>query len=270
MSFPAAAGLPVEPFKEDADLQRINLLQIFPVLFTLGCCLTFIYPAYSVVHVALEPAVAYFYSNLWLLAILLVIPPLIAAVHVVHMREMQPVKKAVIVAIFVPSTLIIFFADRFWEGAQDKADRLAATDCAALQAKDDLQNSWEVAYYVYDNCLSQTNADSGYSMEQLKANFRIQDCEEYKDLKDSYSKDWGYLEYMEEQHACSGWCYPAQQLWSTREHKDSCSVAASNAFRYLVQPQAMQVCLSMSVSLITLAFVVVAASPSLRALGYDW
>lgn len=261
---------PAGLYKQEPELHKIDLMAVFPVMFTLACCLVFLFPGYAVLHVALEPAVAYFFSNLWLVSLLLVIPPLLGAVHLVHLRAMQPVKKAVIAAVFIPSTLIIIFADHFYEGALDKADRLVATDCNALQQKADLQKSWEVAFYVYENCLNQTNVESGYSLEELRKNFRIQDCEEYKDLKDEYSDDWKYLEYLEEQHGCSGWCYPAQQLWSTRDHKDSCSNAVSNAFRYFVQPHAFQVCLTMSATLILLALVVIAVGPPLRAYGFDW
>merc|ERR1719188_2317343 len=112
--------------------------------------------------------------------------------------------------------------------------------------------------------------------------FRIQDCEEYQSAltgltaggtrayEESHIQDWTYLRRLEEDHFCAGWCYHAQQLWSSKMNKDSCSVAVSHIYGGYVRPHASQVCCLMLVALGATAMMLIMLGPVLRRHSLDW
>lgn len=256
------------------EVYRIDMLALFPLLFTLVCCLIFLYPMFILMKIGWNLTIGYWNpSNGPISLLLLAIPLIIAGAHVIHARRMVPVKKVVIIAIFVPATLIILMADVFYEQSWRKAQDLADGNCDAFAGKRDLQNSWEVAYYIYEGCLNQTNLASGYTRAQLRANFRLADCEDYSLIADEYQAykyDWMYLAHLEKTLGCSGWCYPGQQLWSTQNTKDDCSSGVANAFFYFVRARSMQVMLTMTFTLLVLAAGVVLLGEPLRSAGFEW
>lgn len=256
------------------ELYRIDMLGLFPLLFTLVCCLLFLFPSFLLAKIGWNLTASYWqpFGAVMTLSLALV-PLIIVGAHVIHARKMVPVKKVVIFGIFVPATIIILMADMFYESSWRKAQDLADRDCDAFQGKRDLQNSWEVAYYIYESCLNQTNVVSGYTRAQLQKNFRLDDCEDYSMISDEYQAykyDWLYLEHLEKSLACSGWCYPGQQLWSKQTVKDDCSSSVSNSFYYFVRARSMQILLTMTFTLIILAAGVVCISEPMKEAGFDW
>lgn len=256
------------------DFYRIDMLALFPLLFTLVCCLLFLFPTTVLLDIGWDPIVAYWHPSGRMMTLLLVFVPLvIAGAHVIHVRRMMPVKKVVVIAVFAPAAIIIIMADVFYELSWRKAQDLADRNCDSIQSKRDLQASWEVAYYIYDSCLNQTNAASGYSRAQLQANFRLPDCEDYTIASyehSNYKHDWLYLAHLEKTLGCSGWCYPGQQLWVTQAVKDDCSSSVANGFFYFVKDRSMQILLTMTATLVVLTVLVLLISAPMRSAGFDW
>merc|ERR1712150_233755 len=109
----------------------------------------------------------------------------------------------------------------------------AVEDCDAF-GKRPLQQSWKAAHDLYISCLQvSVDRSTGYSnltMQQANGLWRVQECEDYAAEHENHQRDWDYLWYLEEVHACSGWCSRDQQLWTFNSAKDSCSIAASQVF----------------------------------------
>lgn len=247
---------------------RIDMMKMFPPAFTMACALLFMVPTYMVIYISRSPVITYFSNqSYW---ILLVIPVIIAASHYVHVRGGVPNKYAVIGSLILPSLLLLIFANVEYVASVDKSDKLFSTDCDTFLLKRRLQNSWEAAYSVYMNCLNQTAVNSGRSIDELRSNFRIQDCSEYAGASRAHSREWSYLQHLEENNHCSGWCYHGVQLWSSAPTKDSCSTVVSSVYSLYVRPHASQICIVMLAVLFLSAAMFVFMGETIRAHGLTW
>mmetsp|Transcript_47732 Transcript_47732/g.147460 ORF Transcript_47732/g.147460 Transcript_47732/m.147460 type:complete len:282 (+) Transcript_47732:136-981(+) len=265
--------------KDEADAD-INMLKMFPAAFTMICALLFSVPMWIVLTIGHTTAIAYFQTNWYYVVV--IIPAITCCVHYVHVRRGVPNKAAVIVGLTLPNLVLLWHANLQYMNSVDKADKLFSSDCNTFDQKRELQRSWEAAYSLYVGCINQTSANTGHSRELLMQTFRIQDCEEYnaaltgftasgtRAYEESHQRDWTYLRSLEEEHFCSGWCYHAQQLWSSKAHKDSCSVVVSHIYGSYVRPHAKQVCMLMLAALGASATLLIMVGPVLRRHGLEW
>jgi len=259
---------------------HIDMLKMFPSAFTMVGAMLFSVPTWIVLTIGRNPAVSYFQSNYYY--VVLVIPVVTIIVHVIHVRKGVPVKFAIVTGLVVPNLVLLWFGNMMYLNAVDKTDKLFSGDCNSFNTKRELQRSWEAAYALYSSCINQTSQQTGHSREKLMDTFRIQDCEEYNSAltgltdagsrayEQSHLEDWTYLRSLEEEHFCAGWCYHAQQLWSSKEHKDACSVVVSNIYSSYVRPHASQVCMLMLAALGATAMLLIMLGPVLRRHGLDW
>jgi len=272
-----ASPFPVHGEKPDGE---IDMLKMFPAAFTMVGALLFSVPTWIVLTIGHNPAVSYFQSESYFMV--LVIPFITLLVHLVHVRKGVPVKLAVVVGLVLPNLILLWHGNTMYLNAVDKSDKLFSQDCNSFNGKRELQRSWEAAYALYSNCINQTARQTGHSRAQLMETFRIQDCEEYRSAltgltaggtrayEESHIQDWTYLRRLEEDHLCAGWCYHAQQLWSSKTNKDSCSHVVSNIYGKYVRPHASQVCMLMLAALGATAMMLIMLGPVLRRHGLDW
>lgn len=257
-------------------IDRLNILRIFPAMFTTVCAFLFVVPVWVVLGIESTTAVSYFSSS-WRLVVL-VIPAIIVAVHLVHLKTGAPSRAAVFLGLVAPSVILLIVANSQYVMAADKTDKLFSGDCDAFPEKRALQRSWDAAYKLYAKCLEDTSRAQGIPVAELQARFRVEDCEEYETglhstdrmSGETRERDWKYLKEMEETHLCAGWCYQGVQLWAQSHHRDSCSVAVSSLFEHYVRPHASQVGAMMLAVLATSAILIVVLGPVLRHLGLEW
>jgi len=249
--------------------ENIDVLAMFPNAFTLLTLLLFAMPCYLLMENALFGAVRYWSSSwVWLVPI---IPVIIICSHVVHVSSGLPNKWAVVSSLILPSAVLLLLANGQMTHAMDRADKLFSVDCDTFEGKRMLQRSWDAAEQLYESCLQATvDANEDLTIPQLKEHFRIQDCEEYTVAHHERSRDWDYLQYLEVNHGCTGWCSPGQQLWSRVPHKDDCSTTVSAVFAFKIEEHAKQVCLIMFAALMLTAIGLVICGPLLRARGFHW
>eukprot|EP00747_Dinoflagellata_sp_TGD_P162028 gnl/TRDRNA2_/TRDRNA2_179175_c0_seq1.p1 gnl/TRDRNA2_/TRDRNA2_179175_c0~~gnl/TRDRNA2_/TRDRNA2_179175_c0_seq1.p1 ORF type:complete len:280 (+),score=58.24 gnl/TRDRNA2_/TRDRNA2_179175_c0_seq1:43-882(+) len=271
---PGSMGIVKEPIVYDEDLfdsehlDRRGMLTLFPAMFTMICLMLFLVPSYIVLSIAYSKVVEYWMGK-WFY-VTYVIPFIIAGTHYIHVKKRAPYKPTVIIALVIPSLILLLLSNGQMIEAMDKSDKLFSVDCDTFANKRQLQISWEAARDLYDNCLQESAKKSGFSVKTLSKKFKVQDCEEYSDALHKHRKDWEYLRYLEEEHRCSGWCGPGGQLWSAGATKDSCSVAVSTVFENSVEEPAMQVCIAMLCSLGFTAFVLILIGPILRRHNFAW
>lgn len=245
-----------------------NAMRLFPIAFTLVCVLLFMVPTYLILYMVHNPVVTYWFSTAGWGCI--IIPFVIGIVHMIHVMQGAPNKFAILLAIIVPSIILLIYADLALMRAMDLGQMLFSVDCDTLKEKRALQRSWEEAYDVFDKCITETAAQRNLTTAYLAENYRLQDCTEYPEHYAKHSKHWGYLRMLEETQYCSGFCTPGAHLWSKSPSKDSCSVAISSIFTNLVHAHSVQV---LFISLITLGAtfaIFIAVGPILRENGIDW
>jgi len=151
-------------------------------------------------------------------------------------------------------------------------------DCAWYDVKEQLELSWRAAERVYIDCLSEHEI----KFQDLERLFRIQECHHYLQghlasptpsfqdmyrhalygpqtewhgVKDAFAPHrvaWRYLERLEEEQHCSGWCRESRALWTAHETRDSCSAVAGFVMKHKVRPTAY-VLLTYSASILLVA-----------------
>jgi len=246
----------------------MDLKRIFPVAFTMMCAMVFIPALFIVMRYTRDPMISYFAGYMsW---ILLGIPVLLGAVHFVHARWGSPNKYAVMLGALVPSILLLVFSFSNALSARDRANQLFSTDCYAFAEKQHLQLAWEAADEFLAACLKTTVSRTNYSLPVLERAFRIQDCKGYYAARTKHSVEWAYLEYLEENGACSGWCSHRKQLWSVKHSKTSCSVAVSFFYKFHVASRAVSITVLMVITLLATEVLLLTLGPMIRSHGVKW
>lgn len=231
--------------------EDLSIWFIFPAAFTVVCLLLFFPSSFLLVHIGSSPVVAYWtVPSWWLLG---VIPVVVMSAHFLHLR-FGANKWVATAGLCIPSLILLTIGDSYMAPALKLSQRFFSTDCTTFSEKAALQRSWDEAYDLWQKCVLDTSVAHNLTTDYLVETFRLPDCEEYEDAYEKNKKDWTYLRMLEDRYACSGWCQPAMQLWSTTPAKDSCSAAVSVVFKEIVNDHAAQVCLIM---LVTLALVCV-------------
>jgi len=269
----SASGAFSEEKGFDGELDALRLL---PVSFTAITSILFGTCTWMLLRVGMEPALAYFHT-FWYWGIT-VIPAAITGVHVVHTRRGRPTKYTIAIGLALPSVILLFYGNLSYMSALEKTTKLSVSDCGSFNEKRDLQRSWEAAYQVYMNCINETHVVTGQPMDSLMQRFRLPDCEEYHSVlyglghnQDSHLREWTYLQQLEEEQMCAGWCYQGQQLWSSHTGgRDACSKAVSRAYAAYAAPRASQVVALTLVILGSAAVAVITLGPVMQRHGLEW
>lgn len=239
---------------EFASDGKLMLRRIFPSAFTLAQILLFLVPTYLLVHAASNPVVEYWHGEWYY--VLCVIPVIIFVVHLYHNRN-GPDRYITNLSLLFPSALLFVFGMNMLTNAILRGDKLFSLDCDSMTKKAYLQYEWEAAHKFYGDCLKDSAKERNLTRGYLAKNFRIQDCIDYKSALLDHWHSWRYLRYLEEEHDCTGFCEPGEQLWSKGRHKDACTIAVASTFKYIVKTSCTQV---VAISLITLCLEAVAIS----------
>lgn len=248
--------------------QKLDLKALFPPAFTLICVLLFVLPTAMLVYILRSPMVAPFTDMKCY--ILLLNPVIIAVVHLVHTTKKAPSKWGVISAIFIPAVLLMFISVKAMKDSGKVGNKLLSDDCEDFKPKAQIQRTWEAAYMAFDSCLNHTGMTATMPSALIMQSFRLPDCSEYSAVKAQSGQGWKYLQSLEQNEGCAGWCYPGQQLWSTGPAKDSCASSVAAAMKYFVKPHCQMVIQIMAFVIFFAAVTMPAVGRQVRAMGHSW
>lgn len=248
----------------------LDVLSMFPYIFTFSCCLVFLVPSWLTYHNGHDPSVRHFFQYWW--QIVLLFPILFFGGHIMHVRKRGPWKPVVFVCTLVPSISLVMINNSLLTLSSDISDQLFSVDCDTTPEKRELDRAWHDAHKLYVRCLDDTVAQSEgkLTLEKARELYRIEDCEEYPHAYRYQTEMWSYLAYCEEDLACSGWCEPGPRLWTFRETQDSCNVAVSSVFAAKVHPSAKNAVFYSVAVLVMVSVGIVIAGPFLRARSIAW
>lgn len=262
-------GFPPVQMASDTDSKKGSeeLLRLFPMIFTTMCGIVFMVPCFTLWYLSRQPALGYFESDhTW---VIVLVPAIVLLAHLYHTR-CGPQRYITPCALMIPSIILFVIGLTVNSGSSDFVQSLFSLDCDIVPQKAHLQLEWEAAHAFFKQCLSDTATRSNFTTQFLADTFRIQDCTEYPAVQAKHDKTWGYLQKLEENYACSGFCIPGPQLWSSGPHKDSCSVAVSMIFKYFVGARSEKIIIMMGIVFaMTLVFFAI-LGPTLKKNGFDW
>merc|ERR1719161_736105 len=232
-----------------SEHETYSIHRMFPLVFTAVTVLVFMIPSFTLLYIARQPAVDYFVDDKSYLVFL--IPIVIVLTHWFHVAR-GPNRYVTSMALIIPSLLLLLLGLLANRGSSMYVQSLFSIDCDIIPVKAHLQLEWESANAFFQKCLHDTAKTMNYSVPYLADNFRIQDCTDYSEAFQAHHGTWSYLQSLEENYACTGFCIPGQQLWTTGPHKDSCAVSVASVFQHIVWMNAIQV---IAMSLLTLVLV---------------
>lgn len=251
---------------DDIKISETDLLELFPHVFTFSCVLLFLGPALKVFQLAKQPAIRYlvgvFPSRCAISALVFML-----AAHLVHRCLRRASKLAMILGLLAPSLLMTLFADRLFSRAVVWNNELVAEDCQAPSEKWDLELAWRKADHFYGLCIN-----SLVRSDQIDEGERrpITTCEGYEDALHE-NQHWHFLEQVETQYGCGGWCTPAQPLWISRRGPiDACSTVIASQLQLEAIPDSRQLFTFSLAVFASASILFVLFGPDLKATGITW
>mmetsp|Transcript_10998 Transcript_10998/g.25125 ORF Transcript_10998/g.25125 Transcript_10998/m.25125 type:complete len:313 (-) Transcript_10998:173-1111(-) len=236
---------------------------MFPRSMTFTCFAVFSSPLWMVIHIGMDPNVAYWMNPYYPCAVL--IATLFIVGHTVQAQRTEPDTRAITLSMLIPSLFLLLLSDHVLTQTSDRSGQLFSTDCDAYAGKRALEQSYQAAAKLYSDCLEQTFrlSPSNRTIYQTMALFKIQDCDEYEKAYLRYPRDWSYLRHLEENENCAGWCYSGDPLWSYYRAQDRCSIAASSVLSDKIARLARQAVMSSLIILVFTCLLIIALRPIL-------
>lgn len=264
----AAREAPTEALVPEKAL--LTGLRFFPAAFSFCVCLAFLYPITATVYLAWDESVQYWIGRYGYAALLL--PIIFVVTHAIHATSGVPSKPAVLCCLVVPSLMLILLSNMVLSAAIDKSSALSSSNCNSFDLKQNLQDEWEIAYQTYRTCLAATAAKFPQYLTLASSfqDYKFWDCEEYAEAYKAHKVTWGYLQSLEDDHGCGGWCSVGVTLWTSKEPRDSCSMAVSHVFQAKVKTIAFQVIIYIVLVLVLGCAALIRLGPILRARGIKW
>jgi len=222
-----------------------NFQDMFPMAYTGVSVMLFMVPCFTLIYIMRQPAVNYLVNDGNVQQSLLVLVPIVIVLSYFYHAKFGPNKYVTGLGLLIPAILLLVEGMAVQSQSVSFVQSLASIDCDILPQKAHLQLEWEAAHAFFQKCTKDTAATTNYTSEFLMKNFRIQDCNEYAKVQAAHASTWGYLQSLEENYACTGFCVPGAQLWFKGPHQDSCSVAVSMIFDVFVSARANKVVLVM-------------------------
>mmetsp|Transcript_31163 Transcript_31163/g.85380 ORF Transcript_31163/g.85380 Transcript_31163/m.85380 type:complete len:275 (+) Transcript_31163:114-938(+) len=227
----ASTGYPMkemtaaELFGEWAYLRR----ELWPGAFTL-CLFAMFAPAIvASLTIATNATAVYWLGGVgWFI---LLVPALLVVSHVYHYCAGRPRLFPTIVGTVVPSLIVILIGFLALKPIAGVASKLDSADCTSYPEKYKLDLAYRSAAQTFDTCVQRVATSTSTTAEATAPLLDLSDCSEYKTSPegDDYSSQWAYLQKMEVNQVCSGWCTPGEPALWTRTHyaMDLCANAAA-------------------------------------------
>lgn len=161
--------------------------------------------------------------------LVLLIPLLVVGSHIAQAHVRRPIYFAVLASCAIPPLLSLLLGYFYMTPLMDIVDRLQSTDCVTFQKKLVVEQAYKQALSFYDDCAAAQAKNASKSIEAVKKELVISQCPGYNPQESGYASEWAYLQSLEQQEACSGWCFKGETaLWTSNPSDwDSCSLAAA-------------------------------------------
>lgn len=107
---------------------------------------------------------------------------------------------------------------------------LMSRDCRTFLEKADLDRAWWAARDIQTSCLRGVVEVTGADAEETRLSLDVRSCAGYTEARENFEREWLYLEGVEEEYQCGGWCTPQTPLWRpSRGVYDSCSASVGRS-----------------------------------------
>lgn len=198
--------------------------ELYPSIMTLVLFAVFGSPMISGYRMINDPNVKYWIGGVGLLVF--PIPFFLAAGHIIQAYYAKPMFFPLLLMIVPPALLCIFTGYGLFMPISGIVVKLLSSDCITFADKWYVQNAYQEALKVWNECAEMQANATKMKAEDVKAGgLTLVECDNYKPEGSDFKKEWAYLEALEIREGCAGWCYNGEiSLWAGNDPKsDACS-----------------------------------------------
>lgn len=193
------------------------------------------YPVAMMCLLQSKPTIKYWFGDTWVCTVLIVVAWFLMCQFML-LADMMPRTFVPIYMISIPTAVMTIVCQVQTWHLEGSGSALEASDCLTFPVKAQLENSWQKAHDLLQECTQQLTNITGASISEtrkLQGHSYYYDCPKYSKALHIYRKDWEYLEHVERAYLCGGWCSPSEPLWTISTNprskqgrlQDSCSKA---------------------------------------------
>lgn len=237
----------------------------FADAFSFSLLAMYSYPIASFTYVGFKSDVAYWLGR-WCLFVWL-IPVLLSWGYMAIVRKRLRRKVVVLTCIIVPCTVLFILGNIYLHNASTTASQLLANDCHTFPRKRDLEQAWEAANTIWTKCVNYTMTATGINHTEAARISKVHHCKGYEDWYPVYGERWEYLQALEVQRQCAGWCEADHALWTFADVKDSCSTSVGLVMHLAIRRTSLQI-FTFSGAILVVAVGVVIVDP-LKKLAWE-
>jgi len=144
-------------------------------------------------------------------------------------------QSSAILLIVLPTCALMIYAQITKLASMDASTQLKTSDCRSFTRKLEVEAAWQAAFDIRAACVADQVNQTGSSETEVSLMLNIKGCRGYKEGLAQWQTEWDYLEGLEKEEYCAGWCSPAHPLWVSPDNhahirpqvRDRCSLAAA-------------------------------------------
>lgn len=161
-------------------------------------------------------------------------------------KEMFLRRTPVVLMMLVPGLLFLASSQYHQQQAKRLAYIFQLSDCTFVE-KANLEVAWQEASKIYMECVEIHMNITGSPRFDVERITQVQRCPGYAKGMQDWGPQWQYLQSLETQEQCSGWCSRNGPLWSKFDSKldgalkhDTCSIAAGDILGTKIRTMSFQ------------------------------
>lgn len=214
--------------------------ELYPSLLTIALFAVFGSAIVNGVRLAFEPNARFWVGQIGLAVLL--IPVFVVASHITQSYYRRPLYFSVIASCVLPTLISLIVGYAYMVPVSSAVSRLLSTDCTTFKEKFIIEQAYKSASGFFDDCLAAEAKNRTQTVEAVRKDMVVSQCPGYDPIAAGYPQEWAYLQHLEEQENCAGWCYDGEgALWTHNpKHWDSCSVSAGMTMKHLVARNAQR------------------------------
>lgn len=150
--------------------------------------------------------------------------------HDLLTRRVLQRRLAVVIVLVFPITVFLVVAHVHKMRSVDLHARLMSKDCTSFPGKVRLEEAWQAASRMFDECVHLQMNQTGAPLRELQQVTSVSRCIGYEVGRADWAMEWDYLEELESSQRCAGWCTVQAPLWHNMvDYKphDRCSLVAA-------------------------------------------
>lgn len=175
----------------------------------------------------------------------------------------------------VPAILIILIGVSTAKTGNNLAVELRSKDCQSYPTKLHVEMAYRSAAQIFDGCVQRVANSMNQTANHTVYAVDIEDCSEFMAMSPErvrYQEEWQYLEDLEREEGCSGWCTPGEPTLFVRQHytSDLCAYAAAQVMGGKVARMGTNLVLAGAVELFFSMFLMSTIGSYMEKNGDEW